>query len=59
MNMLMPSSALSCGFYVDSLKELAILYTEHGFITEDGEMSSITYDCPGGLWDYLVVPMHC
>ena len=28
-------SALSHGFRVDSLRELATLYTEHGFITED------------------------
>ena len=28
-------SALSRGFHVDSLRELARLYTEHGFITED------------------------
>ena len=28
-------SALSRGFHVDSLRELATLYTEHGFITED------------------------
>ena len=28
-------SALSCGFHVDSLRELARLYTEHGFITAD------------------------
>ena len=27
--------ALSCGFHVDSLRDLARLYTEHGFITED------------------------
>ena len=28
-------SALSRGFHVDSLRELATLYTEHGFIAED------------------------
>ena len=28
-------SALSHGFHIDSLRELAILYTEHGFITAD------------------------
>ena len=40
MNMLMPcpvyrQSALSRGFHVDSLRELARLYTEHRFITAD------------------------
>ena len=28
-------SALSRGFHMDSLRELARLYTEHGFITDD------------------------
>ena len=38
-------SALSCGFHVDTLRELARLYTEHGFITAD-EADSFMEELP-------------